>query len=612
MTDDDLFIGCHSCFVTNDGGREGPRRSALVEAAIRKLVEADRPLSLHQLARTVLHVEVGDLNAGVRALEPLLLEDDRLCPADEGQWQLAAWQRRTNTVDETDFVVFDIETNGGRSGRHRILEIGAERIRGGSVIGTFDTLVRITGRVSKFITRYTGVTEDMLVDAPPVERVLDDFREFQTGAVLVAHNLLTDLGYLNREAVWAQRPMFPGDGVDTMELMQVLMPEAAASGLAAALEFIGGNEQPSHRALPDARATARLFAVLLTRARARGVVAVEALRQLAEEGGPEGPMPKRARQLARWASRNLPPSVGVYVFRDSANRALYVGKTVSLQRRVRAHFTTSHSFIRQREDMLPQIDHIDWEVTGSELRALLREADLIAELGPVYNVQRQRRASPRLVHIGPASAAVVNAAQAVQKDAGDYVGPYRTARDARLAAQNVRRLLDLPSPRTGPRCVEPWRRAAAFAYLSTGGEEAIDIVLDSDEVSLERREIARRLRRARVQRQPLPGGIGGARVLIVDASEQPRDASIAIVGGGRVVHQVTLSRPRRADVRRALTELLASGDPREVVSSDYHNIMLEWIHARAEKEDVLLVPCGSPPRQFLDDVWSRVRRIVHS
>ena len=76
------------------------------------------------------------------------------------------------------------------------------------MVGTFETLVRIPGRVSKFITRYTGVTDEMLVDAPPVEQVLDEFRDFQSGAVLVAHNLPTDLGYLNREAVWAQRPLF--------------------------------------------------------------------------------------------------------------------------------------------------------------------------------------------------------------------------------------------------------------------------------------------------------------------------------------------------------------------------------------------------------------------
>ncbi len=596
--------------MTSENGRARPRRSALVEAAIGELTEADRPLSLEHLAQAVLHVESKAATIATRALEPLLLKDDRLRRAPAGQWELAAWRHRAQDLNQADFVIFDIETNGGRGGRHRVLEIGAERVRDGAVIGTFETLIRIPGRVSRFITRYTGVTDEMLVDAPPIENVLDEFRDFQSGAVLVAHNLPTDLGYLNREAVWAQRALFPGDGLDTMELMQVLMPEAEVSGLADALELLGEPEAPRHRALPDARATHRLFAALLDRARAKDVTTVEALRALGEEGGPEGPMPQRAKELARWASRNLPPSAGAYVFRDVAGRALYVGKTVSLQRRVRAHFTTSQSFVRQRADMLPRIDRVDWEVTGSELRALLREAELIAELAPVYNVQRQRRASRLLVHVGPADAAVVNTASAVRGDAGDYVGPYRTARDARLAAQAVRRLLDMPA-RSADR-VEPWRRAAALAYLSNGRKAAIAVITRADAPCDEREVIVRRLRRARVERLPLAGGLGGERVIVVDAARQPCDAEIALVDDGQIARHIVLSRPRRADVRRALHELLPLREPTETASADHRNIVLAWLNARAARDEFLTAPPGTPGRELVEEAWDRVRRIVHS
>ena len=596
--------------MTSEDGRARPRRSALVEAAIGELSEADRPLSLEHLAQAVLHVESRAAAIATRALEPLLLKDDRLRRASAGQWELSAWRHRAQGLDHADFVIFDIETNGGRGGRHRVLEIGAERVRDGAVVGTFESLVRIPGRVSKFITRYTGVTDEMLVDAPPIENVLDEFREFQSGAVLVAHNLPTDLGYLNREAVWAQRPLFPGDGLDTMELMQVLMPEAEVSGLADALELLGGHESPRHRALPDARATNQLFAALLDRARAKDVTTVEALRALGEEGGPEGPMPQRAKELARWASRNLPPSAGAYVFRDVSGRALYVGKTVSLQRRVRAHFTTSQSFVRQRADMLPRIDRVDWEVTGSELRALLREAELIAELAPVYNVQRQRRASRLLVHVGPAEAAVVNTASTVRGDAGDYVGPYRTARDARLAAQAVRRLLDMPARSAA--CVESWRRAAAMAYLSQGREAAIAVVAGADASDDEREAIVRRLRRARVERLPLAGGLGGERVIVVDAARQPGDAEIARIEDGQIARHVSLARPRRADVRRAVDRILAPREPTDTVSADHRNIVVAWLHARAGRDEFLTVPPGSPGRELIEQVWDRVRRVAHS
>jgi len=596
--------------VTSTNGPARSRRSALVEAAIGELTEADRPLSLQHLARAVLHVESKAAAIATRALEPLLLKDDRLRQAPEGQWELAEWRHRAQDLDDAEFVIFDIETNGGRGGRHRVLEVGAERVRDGAVVGTFETLVRIPGRVSKFITRYTGVTDEMLVDAPPIELVLDEFRDFQSGAVLVAHNLPTDLGYLNREAVWAQRPLFPGDGLDTMELMQVLMPEAEVSGLADALELLGEQESPRHRALPDARATHRLFAALLGRARARDVTTVEALRALGAEGGPEGRMPQRAKELARWASRNLPPSPGVYVFRDPAGRALYVGKSVSLQRRVRAHFTTSHSFVRQRADMLPRIDRVDWEVTGSELRALLREAELIAELAPVYNVQRQRRASRLLVHVGPPEGAVVNTASTVRGESGDYVGPFPTARDARLAAQAARRLLGLPARGASP--VEPWRRAAALAYLRGGRAAAIAVVSDADAPAEEREALVRRLRRSRTERRPLAGGLGGERVVVVDSGPRPGDAEIALIDDGQIARHVVLSRPRRGDVRRALQDLLKPHESSESVSADHRTIVIAWLHARAGRDEFLTAPPGNPSRELVEQVWARVRRAAHN
>ena len=595
--------------MTSANGSARSRRSALVEAAIGELTEADRPLSLQHLARAVLHVESKAAAIATRALEPLLLEDDRLRQAPAGQWELAAWRHRAEDLDDAEFVIFDIETNGGRGGRHRVLEIGAERVRGGAVAGTFETLVRIPGRVSKFITRYTGVTDEMLVDAPPVEQALDEFRDFQSGAVLVAHNLPTDLGYLNREAVWAQRPLFPGDGLDTMELMQVLMPEAEVSGLADALALLGEPESPRHRALPDARATHRLFAALLDRARARGVTTVEALRALGEEGGPEGPMPQRAKDLARWASRNLPPSPGTYVFRDPAGRALYVGKTVSLQRRVRAHFTTSHSFVRQRADMLPRIDRVDWEVTGSELRALLREAELIAELAPVYNVQRQRRASRLLAHVGPAEAAVVNTAATVRGASGDFVGPFATARDARLAAQAARRLLDLPARGACP--VEPWRRAAALAYLREGRAAAMAVVTHADAPAEVREAIVRRLRRSRMERRPLAGGLGGERVIVVDSGPQPGDAEMALIDNGQIARHVVLTRPRRGDVRRALQELLKPHESSDSESADHGHIVIAWLHARAGRDEFLTAPPGKPDRELVERLWERVRHAAH-
>ncbi|MDE2868539.1 MAG: exonuclease domain-containing protein [Chloroflexota bacterium] len=583
------------------------RRSVLVEAAVTTLEEAGRPMTLQQLARAVLHVEAGGAHIGARILAPLLEGDDRLATVAAGHWGLAAWSQRSDAIDETEFVVFDIETNGGRGGRHRVLEVGALRLRAGREISCYASLVRVPGRVSKFVTRYTGITDEMLVDAPPVETVLDEFREFQSGGVLVAHNLPTDLGYLNREAVWAGRALFPGDGLDTMELSATLLPDLPGTGLATVLETAGISDTPTHRALDDAGVTAQLFQFLLGKAADREAQTLEDLRRLAARGGPESRHPRRARELARWASRNLPPSPGVYIFRDTAGRPLYVGKSTSLQRRVRSHFTDSAGFVRRRDGMLEQIDAIEWEPTGSELRALVREAELIIALSPTYNRNRRWRIGRRLVRVGPAESAATHAAAVPRDDGADYLGPFPTSRDARLASEAARRIFELPSRRSADKQVPAWRRDAAVAFLGMSREAALRIVHVAEAGASEREALARRIRRVRVLRHPVRGGLGAAPMLAITAGTTPGDAELVRIENGAIAAIESISRPRRPTVRAAL-QRLGSATPPGSREDDYErHIVLAWLHAHADDPDAM---AWDPDlsRAFVDRVWRRVRQ----
>ncbi|MCY3956779.1 MAG: exonuclease domain-containing protein [Chloroflexi bacterium] len=583
------------------------RRSVLVEAAVATLEDAGRPMTLQQLARAVLHVEAGGAHIGARVLSPLLAADDRLAPAAAGHWGLAAWSQRSEAIDETEFVVFDIETNGGRGGRHRVLEVGALRMRAGRKVARYASLVRVPARVSKFVSRYTGITDEMLSDAPPIETVLDEFREFQAGGVLVAHNLPTDLGYLNREAVWAGRALFPGDGLDTMELSAALLPDLPGTGLATVLEATGIKDTPTHRALDDAGVTAQLFQFLLGEAADREARRLDDLRRLAARGGPEGRHPRRARKLARWASRNLPPSPGVYIFRDSASRPLYVGKSTSLQRRVRSHFTDSAGFVRRRDGMLEQIEAIEWEPTGSELRALVREAELITVLSPTFNRHRSWRIGRRFVRVGRAEAAVTHAAAVPRDDGAAYLGPFPTSRDARLASDAARRIFELPSRRSVDKRVAAWRRDAAVAFLGVSREAALQMVEAADAEASEREALARRIRRARVLRHPVRGGLGAAPMLAITAGTTPGDAELVRINNGAIAAIESMSRPRRPTVRAAL-ERLGKASPSRSDGNDYERpIVLAWLHAHADDPDTV---DWDPElsRAFVDRVWRRVRQ----
>src|SRR6188768_481298 len=105
------------------------------------------------------------------------------------------------------FCVVDLETTGGSAeGGSMITEIGAVKVRGGEVLGEFQTLVNPRTEIPAFIAVLTGITNGMVADAPPIESALPAFLEFAAGSVLVAHNAPFDVGFLRHFAEVQGRP----------------------------------------------------------------------------------------------------------------------------------------------------------------------------------------------------------------------------------------------------------------------------------------------------------------------------------------------------------------------------------------------------------------------
>src|SRR6478736_4331481 len=112
---------------------------------------------------------------------------------------------------EVMFVVVDLETTGGSaSGGSSITEIGAVKIRGGEVLGEFQTLVRPSTPIPPFISVLTGITNQMVAGAPAIDSALPAFLEFAAGSVLVAHNAPFDVGFLRHfcDALTIRWPRF--------------------------------------------------------------------------------------------------------------------------------------------------------------------------------------------------------------------------------------------------------------------------------------------------------------------------------------------------------------------------------------------------------------------
>ena len=152
-----------------------------------------------------------------------------------------------------EFVALDLETTG-LTQSDEIIEIGAVRFTEKRVEGEFQTLVRPRGSISSFVSRLTGITPEMVQNAPSIEAVLPRLREFVGDAVIVGHNIGFDLRFLEK----AGFPVF-NYAADTYEMASVLMPTASRYGLGALGSALGIPLPATHRALDDARVTHRLY-----------------------------------------------------------------------------------------------------------------------------------------------------------------------------------------------------------------------------------------------------------------------------------------------------------------------------------------------------------------
>lgn len=159
-------------------------------------------------------------------------------------------------------VALDIETTGLDPQKDEVIEIGAVRFKGHRVEGEWTTLIHPGKRIPPFITQLTGITDQMVVDAPSIRDVLPDLTHFIGNAPILGHNINFDLGFLKRHDLFKQNFT-----MDTYEMASVLLPNAGRYNLGALAQALGVPYPATHRAKDDAHATRgvflRLYAELL-------------------------------------------------------------------------------------------------------------------------------------------------------------------------------------------------------------------------------------------------------------------------------------------------------------------------------------------------------------
>lgn len=271
-----------------------------------------------------------------------------------------------------NYVIVDIETTGGSPKASKITEIAIYKHDGNSVIDSFSSLVNPEMQIPEFIVRLTGISNSMVEDAPKFYEIAKQIIEFTEDCVFVAHNVGFDYGIIRHE--------FKTLGYDfrrphlcTVRASRYVIPGMESYSLGKLSRSLGIEIKDRHRAGGDALATSHLFTMLLEKDPGELQTFIQ------HEINPKILHPN----LNLEELDEIPGKTGVYKFYNEFNQLIYIGKSKQIKSRVDQHLRNSKT--KKGIQMMKEIMRIEYELTGSELIALLRESQLIKANKPVYN-----------------------------------------------------------------------------------------------------------------------------------------------------------------------------------------------------------------------------------
>ena len=276
------------------------------------------------------------------------------------------------------FAIVDIETCGGKFEfqKGRIIEIAIVVHDGLSVVKSFSSLINPECYIAPNFTRISGITNEMVADAPKFYEVAKDILEFTEGCIFVAHNVNFDYSFV-RDEFASLGYKYRRDTICTVRLSRKFLPGKDSYSLGKLCSSLGIEVQNRHRALGDAEATAKLFDILLE---------VKSTHPVYKNQGAEALMVRRIDKIKQYILNKIPETTGVYYFLNNKQEILYIGKSTNMYNRAINHFNPAEN---KGKKLLNELYNVDFVETGSELIALLLENKEIKAHKPEFNTRQK-------------------------------------------------------------------------------------------------------------------------------------------------------------------------------------------------------------------------------
>ncbi|MDQ5844884.1 MAG: exonuclease domain-containing protein [Acidobacteriota bacterium] len=266
--------------------------STLVQETIDLLLVSGGRANASEIVDAVFKVSHIDEELAGLLVSDLVKDDRRFRIIDGTTVELQVNDCESRLLNELDFVVVDVEATGAKLPPNRIIELGAYKIRGRQIVDKFMTLVNPEIAIPRFVMNLTGISNEMVKQAPLFAEVAPRWLEFVEDAVLIAHNAPFDTNFLNHEIA----RVYPGQRMINAHLCTVTLSRRAIPGLTnyrldTVADHFSIPIHARHRAGSDARATAEIFLHLLDRLAEHGITDLAAARdfQMQIIESPEAP-----------------------------------------------------------------------------------------------------------------------------------------------------------------------------------------------------------------------------------------------------------------------------------------------------------------------------------
>jgi len=277
------------------------------------------------------------------------------------------------------YTIVDIETTGNGIKGNKITEIAIFKYDGYEVVDEYTSLVNPECEIPYFITGLTGIDNAMVRDAPTIDEIADTILAFTKDTIFVAHSVNFDYNVIKNEFATIGRE-FIRKKLCTVRLSRKLIPGYNSYSLGKLCSSLGIPLTDRHRARGDAHATVLLFQKLL---RAEGANAV--FKNFLNARSQEATLPPG---LPKTVFEKIPVQPGIYYFKNAKGKIIYIGKAINLKKRVLGHFYDKST---KEIQLCNETADIDFELSGSDLVALLMESQAIKHHYPKYNRAQKRK-----------------------------------------------------------------------------------------------------------------------------------------------------------------------------------------------------------------------------